>query len=677
MAMRLTGMYSGIDTETIIQELVAARRTKVDTVKKAQTKLEWKQDAWKELNTKIKSFYNSTMDNLRFQSSFYKKTTTISDSSIAEIITGDTAMNSVQKLKVDKLAQTGYLTGGEIKKTDGSQCTSGTKLTELGIVAGSKIQVTTGGKTTQIEVTESMTLGNLTDALKSAGLNANFDSKTQRLFIGAKESGKNADFTITAANADGTDALDKMKILVYDADTKAKYAEYAGMNDAGNEDKYKAAVDAETAIRLAGYIGRRDSLQAKLDQISKKYADDNEGESLEELVNNTDIDALSAEIENAQARIKELEAKKETGELTEEEERELDALKEEVETKQAKLDYIESYKATRTELTNVNSYIGEDDSASDKLINETESWLDTIIKEAENVLAGELNGSEGATKTLGQDAQITLNGAVFTSNDNTFEINGLTIKCNAETGDREVTLTTQNDTSGIYDMIKKFIKDYSTLINEMDKLYNAEDPKGYEPLTDEEKDELSEKEVEKWEQKIKDSILRKDSTLNNVSSAFKEIMSSGITVGGKTMFLSDFGIETLGYFESADNERNAYHIAGDEDDSAVSSKTNKLKAMIATDPDTIMDFFTQLANKLYDKTSSLMAGVKDYSSAFTVYEDKKMKTEYDEYTKKIADLEEKLRAYEDKWYAKFSAMETAMAKMQSNSNAVTSMLGGL
>ena len=41
MAMRLTGLMSGMDTESIIQELVAVKRTKVDTVKKQQTKLQW------------------------------------------------------------------------------------------------------------------------------------------------------------------------------------------------------------------------------------------------------------------------------------------------------------------------------------------------------------------------------------------------------------------------------------------------------------------------------------------------------------------------------------------------------------------------------------------------------------------------------------------------------------
>ena len=209
----------------------------------------------------------------------------------------------------------------------------------------------------------------------------------------------------------------------------------------------------------------------------------------------------------------------------------------------------------------------------------------------------------------------------------------------------------------------------------MDKLYNAESSKGYEPLTDEEKDAMSETEVEKWETKIKDALLRRDSTVSSVSSAMKEIMASGFTVGGKTMYLSDFGIETLGYFNAADNEKNAYHINGDEDDESVKSKTNDLKAMISSDPNTVVVFFNQLSKTLYSKLKDLM-GRTDYSSSYTVYDDKKMKEDYDSYSTKIKEAEQKLKDYEDKWYSKFSAMETALAKMQSNSSAVTSLLGG-
>ena len=98
--------------------------------------------------------------------------------------------------------------------------------------------------------------------------------------------------------------------------------------------------------------------------------------------------------------------------------------------------------------------------------------------------------------------------------------------------------------------------------------------------------------------------------------------------------------------------------------------------MIANDPDTVVSFFTKLSQKMYDKMFDLMKSKEGYSSAMTVYDDKKMQKDYDDYTTKIKELEKKLADYEDKWYAKFAAMETALAKMQNNASAVTSLLGG-
>ena len=97
--------------------------------------------------------------------------------------------------------------------------------------------------------------------------------------------------------------------------------------------------------------------------------------------------------------------------------------------------------------------------------------------------------------------------------------------------------------------------------------------------------------------------------------------------------------------------------------------------MISTDPDSVVSFFTQLGKSMNAKLKSLR-GRTEFSSINTVYDDKKMKEEYDNYTTKIKEAEEKLQDYEDKWYKKFSAMETALAKLQSNSSAVTSLLGG-
>ena len=133
----------------------------------------------------------------------------------------------------------------------------------------------------------------------------------------------------------------------------------------------------------------------------------------------------------------------------------------------------------------------------------------------------------------------------------------------------------------------------------------------------------------KIENSIKDAVLHGDSTLSAVSSAMKEIMRSGFEVGGKTMYLYDFGIGTLGYLEAADNEKNAYYINGDEDNenSSIKNKTNDLMAAISKDPTQVRDFFTQLAQSLKSKLNDLMKGTT-YSSTYSVYEDKKMKEEY-------------------------------------------------
>jgi len=289
-----------------------------------------------------------------------------------------------------------------------------------------------------------------------------------------------------------------------------------------------------------------------------------------------------------------------------------------------------------------------------------------------------LTEDAGATKVDGSNAKIWLNDAEFTSDTNVFQINGLTITALQQTkAGEEVTLTTENDTSGIYDMIKNLFKEYNELINSMDKLYNDDSGKDYDPLSEEEEYSMSEKKVEDWEQKIKDSLLYRDENLSDISTALKDVMSSGFTVNGKTMYLSDFGIATLGYFSAEKYERNAYHIDGDADDENTSTATNKLKEMITNNPDTVVDFFSQLSQKLYDKMFDMSKSVNGYRSYGNFYDDKKLTSDYTSYTSKIADLEEKLFAYEDKWYKKFAEMETAMAKMQSNSTAVTNMLGGL
>ena len=146
-----------------------------------------------------------------------------------------------------------------------------------------------------------------------------------------------------------------------------------------------------------------------------------------------------------------------------------------------------------------------------------------------------LTEDSGAVKIDGDDAEIELNGATFKSSSNTFNINGLTITAKDVTSGEGINIVTDTDYESIYNGIKDFIKEYNSLINEMDKLYNAESAGKYEPLTDEEKSVLSDAEVEKWEKKIKDSLLRKDSDLDSISSAMRNAMLQTFDIGVTTM----------------------------------------------------------------------------------------------------------------------------------------------
>lgn len=707
--MRLSGLMSGMDTESIIQQLVEAKKTKVTKAVKAQKSLKYKQDAWKDLNKQIVNLYNKSLNNMRFESSFLKKVTKVSNSSVVSVITGEGAMNSVQSLHVNKLAETGYLTSGELPdtvsvtengETKSVDVTGKTTLGQLGFTSGSSgssgsIRVKTSDGVTNIEVNENTTINSFISSLRSAGLSANFDETNGRIHIAAKASGTKNEFSIIANNLGGAEALKNLKLSNANAQVKA---EYQSIID--NEAK---TITARQNAKLSSLTANWNSLRKKREDILKSFSEDDlkkiadkmpAGNATKDKLFDADgklkadVDFSTLEDEDwdavnsaVQAVAADAAVNKENGTLPDTEK----------EAWQATADAMKVWTDNQQSITDVedNFVKGSDGKVLLNTEGKPEKLTSTVLTNVENEVKAEVQAAKdalaqleidavnsGATRTEAKDAEIKLNGVTYKSDKNTFAINGLTLTVSATTNGNPVTITTEDDTNGIYDMVKGFLKEYNELINKMDKLYNADSAKGYDPLTDEEKDAMSDSAIEEWENKIKDSILRKDSVLGTFANEMKMIMMDGVEVDGKKMYLSNFGIGTLSYFSAPDNERNAYHIDGDPDDEKTSGNADKLKSMIANDPDTVVSFFTKLSQKMYDKMFDLMKSKEGYSSAMTVYDDKKMQKDYDDYTTKIKELEKKLADYEDKWYAKFAAMETALAKMQNNASAVTSLLGG-
>lgn len=557
MPIRMTGMVSGLDTESIVSALVSSYSTKTQKYKKAQTKLSWKQDAWKSVNTDVHDLY-TLAGQMKFSSAYALKKTTVSDSTKATVSVADSAPTGTRTLQITKMAQSAYMTGGKISYTKSSTDDSGKTKTET------------------VNLTKDTVLSNLPDLTVGTISTTAADSTTQ---------------DTSTTGTDGTSAA---------AETGADSA---------------SKTTTETATIFNVKVGDK-TTQIKIGSTTKVSG----------LLSQLNAAGLNASFDETQQRF---------------------------------------YISSKTSGAAGNFEITAD--SSDK---NSQATIDAL-----GLNTSSTDTTKQASMVTGQDGTIKLNGVEYTSTDNQYSVDGLSITASGETTGDGITITTNVDKQGIYDKIKDFFSKYNEVINKINKLYNAHSAKDYEPLTDHEKAAMSDTEVEKWESKIKSALLRKDTTLGDIISSMNSAMQGQLTVNGTKMSLvSDLGIHTLSYFSVEKDENYAFHIDGDEDDASVSGNTDKLMKAINEDPDKVIDFMKTLSSNLYDKLGAKMKSTS-LSSAYTIYNDKEMASEYSDYTTLISKWETKLEDMEDAYYKKFSTMESALTKMQSSMSSLSGMLG--
>jgi flagellar hook-associated protein 2 len=220
MAIRMSGLNSGLDTEAIVKELMKAEDQKVTNIKNKQTKLEWKTDKWKDLNTKISTFYTGKLSNARFESTFNAKKANVADSTVATVTAQSGAVNGTHSLAVKQLAQAKSYTSWQYKDITGSSKLTDVKDTSTGkslFRAGQTFTISCykDGKIEQVEEngtkrdkTVSFTIGaddtvnTMITKMQEAGVNASFDSTEHRFYFSSKSSGAENYYKMTSS--DGT-----------------------------------------------------------------------------------------------------------------------------------------------------------------------------------------------------------------------------------------------------------------------------------------------------------------------------------------------------------------------------------------------------------------------------------------------------------------------------------------
>lgn len=727
MPIRMTGLNSGLNTESIVAALMSAQRTKMTKVENKKTKLEWKKDIWSSLNTKIYDFYTKSLSKMRLKSNYMTKAASSSNTTKVVAKASTKAATGTYTVKVNKLASTQYVSSGKLNKVkvddgNGNQvdadATSKTKLKDLKDTSGNptftngtqiKIENGANGQTVYLDVNEETTIQDFLDKCTSVGLTATFDEKQQRLFLSSEKSGEGNAFKITSSelSSNQQQASNDLKTLVG----------YKGLSSAD-----KSTVDSLLAGLQNGTVTVADATQ-KLQEIGKAGVESDAEKKANrfyyDVANKAAGDALSAAVADAgQSEADYLKANgysnldvtdsaavagakasyidNKTTELLGTQQYKDDiaaAIQNGISSAdvQSKLpgtsstdEFLYTFDDITTRTTNITNgiatatqkyYTEMHDNASDA--NASGSALaslgltnfDGTTEIKENDAA---NNGTGMVVIAAKDTEVEYNGATLTSNTTNISVSGLELEILGTTEGETVNITVTNDVSGIYDTIKDFLSEYNALLKEMNSYYNADSAKGYDVLSDDEKEAMKDSEVEKWEDKIKDSLLRRDSTLNSIISSFRNKMMGTFTASnGKTYSLSSIGISTSGDYA----EGGLLHIRGDEDDAEYADEKNVLKQLLEEDPDAVTDVFTHLTESLYTDLQKKMSRTP-LSSALTFYNDKEMNSQLSDYKTRISKLEAKFNEMEDRYYKQFTAMEKAMANMQSQQNSLASYLGG-
>ncbi|MFJ7932840.1 flagellar filament capping protein FliD [Sporosarcina sp. NPDC096371] len=276
-----------------------------------------------------------------------------------------------------------------------------------------------------------------------------------------------------------------------------------------------------------------------------------------------------------------------------------------------------------------------------------------------------VNGKPGA------DATFTFNGLETTRPSNTFLINGFEINLKQVTT-ADVTFSSTADTDKIVDSVVQFVEDYNKMIEELNGKIRESKYRDYQPLSAEEKKDMTENEIKLWEEKAMSGTLRNDPTISSLLNKMRDVLNGGVKgTDGEIIRLSDIGITT-----SKDYKDNGKLVID----------ADKLRKSIAEDPNKVSELFTKsstvqgeegLARRFRSvvdegqKSIAKRAGsVGAGNDSFTLGSTMKNMDE------QIVRFEARLKLTENRLWKQFTAMEQAIQRANAQSAGLMSALGG-
>ena len=301
---------------------------------------------------------------------------------------------------------------------------------------------------------------------------------------------------------------------------------------------------------------------------------------------------------------------------------------------------------------------------------------------------------------VGTNAKATIDGKTYESDTNKLNVanviynfNGVSVK-NADGTYQASTISVSQDTDKIVDNVKKFVETYNSLIDSLNTKYREEKNTDYKPLTKKQEGEMTESQIDKWNEKAKSGLLYHDNNIYSIISDMRESLYTKVDAvdtvltdakGNKYSYntMSSIGItsstnqghitldeEKLKKALTEDPDCVYQLFASDQDSTYVAGSTNKNQADTYTSKSDYLN--TGIANRLYNSMNTNISKLESYAGTSKETDDEsylgKLITNMNT---KMTSFQTLMKSYESKLYKKYDAMEVALSKLGAQLSYIT------
>ncbi|MGM8215208.1 flagellar filament capping protein FliD [Bacillaceae bacterium W0354] len=279
-----------------------------------------------------------------------------------------------------------------------------------------------------------------------------------------------------------------------------------------------------------------------------------------------------------------------------------------------------------------------------------------------------------ASETGGANAIFTINGLETQRYSNNFEVNGVQFQLKQEFSGENVSVNVSNDTEKVFENIKSFVEKYNELIGSIQEKTQEKRYRDYKPLTDEQYEDMSEKQAELWEEKAKSGLLRSDQTLNSALTSMRRDFYTSVEnseVNNMMKQLASIGIKTTTRYL---------------DGGKLEIDEAKLKSAIENDPESVEKLFTAngstyeqkgILHRLTDTVTQTMDTITNRAgNSFRTEQQYTLGRRLVDLNDRIGNFEDRLMQVEDRYWRQFTAMEKAIQRMNQQSMYLMQQFGG-